>query len=560
MPKSELNDTASLSPNAQRLLAVMRNKRQYSRAELLQATDMDASDWKASIDALLEAQAVVKIGIGRATQYYLPEPKPAPAQIDEQLNKPTTIRRRTAMVRPSSSDTSADGAVYGSKGLDLAPPQETTLNNRENPKKEHKNTAESQEQSRENAPTSPQKEFMERRITPSILSNSPYALPVTGSIKNQIAATTTGKHKTVFVGSSRANFASSLPPVHRPPSSSAPKTISRQHPALAKNDETLRRPNLREPKLIPLPIASFRNDRAGRYEINEEDLRAALKLDATELFLPLLSTSNITQHFWHAFSAIANSGGGTILFGVRTPRNGKYFIKGVRQHRELVENLHTHIAKSSISSEFITDYKDILSTKLCKKTIVVVKVDKSKLSTLPVFVGFDSFSKKPRHGCFIIKDHFVQKCTEEECKTLWQAYIGECEADWDQSSTLRFAPSGKHRSIAADDTPEPARTITEKPSASGLFHKVGMRPPAINSLLRERLIEIAEPAHSFQRLPLSRMCEIATEMCRLAALSIDDLSLLLDRKKPSISKNLIPRLMLDPRMHFDESTQCFFYI
>ncbi|MFA5625176.1 MAG: hypothetical protein WC966_09015 [Bradymonadales bacterium] len=552
MPDSVQNNDFNVSPEAKRVLSAMRGTKQYSRSELVESTGIALASWKTVVDELLETQAIERVGAGRATQYQLTakarEHQEKELMQDAQsLSRPPTVRRRTAVVRPSSTDgAQVEGSFYGSRGLDLADsPNDSAASKNERSKDEQnaRNAHERHNRDRDKA--------NKRLPSGSLLSNTPYSFPVTGSIKQQVAAAaaTTGKFKTIFVRSSKGTHPAAIPP---PRSNSNQKTISRQHPALAEAKQATRRPIIKAPKLTPLPISSFRGDHSGRNEIDASELRKALKIDAEEALITMLSTSKLTHLFWTAFSAIANSGGGTIVLGIRPPHNEKFFIKGVRQYRELVEQLRTKPPERETISDFVVHTKDIYTARVCRKNVVVIKIIREELLPQPVYVGLDSFCKKPRKGCFILKDNAVSKCSEEECKALWSHYLGNEEADWQQSETPRATPTIKHRSISSDDQTHADANVGHA--------KATIRPPLLNDALRERLFEIAEPAHNFQRLPLTRLCEITTELCRHASLTADDIAKLIDRKRSNVINRIIPRLLQDPRMHHDRKSDTYYYL
>ena len=81
-------------------------------------------------------------------------------------------------------------------------------------------------------------------------------------------------------------------------------------------------------------------------------------------------------------------------------------------------------------------------------------------------------------------------------------------------------------------------------------------PPAVADMDRTILDEIAEPAVSHPRIPATRLCEIAVNLCRHARIKPSEFADILHRKYQVIQDKLLPKLKENPHIHVKD---CAYY-
>ena len=206
-----------------------------------------------------------------------------------------------------------------------------------------------------------------------------------------------------------------------------PESLQRPMPVSVKPRHVIKKE-----KLTPLPISSFRNSTLRRFEITHDELCENLHLSKDEVLLPLLLTDGINFHFWICLSAIANYGGGYIILGVRK-RSDAYLIKGLRKSSTLKEDILDKIRDKKLISENILKEEDMKWTKVFKRNVLCIHVDKSSIPDKPIFVGENSFSKKPREGTFTVEAGEPVKCQEEFIREKWERYASPMEIEWPEN-------------------------------------------------------------------------------------------------------------------------------
>ena len=195
------------------------------------------------------------------------------------------------------------------------------------------------------------------------------------------------------------------------------------------------------------PILSGRVIGSTRTEYSEELIRSMIGVDES---LPLfaIDCDKTCFELWSCFSAVANSGGGIILLGVR--RHGiSYVIRKNPKFDELVSSVIKEFNDRTVISDApkcrecldCTDENAGFISKCHdgKKSFMVIRVDNDTLSRLhlPIYTKLDSFGTR-KDGCYYVNDeHVVVRCNDEETKALWERfYLKNEQADWDQTGEM----------------------------------------------------------------------------------------------------------------------------
>ena len=94
----------------------------------------------------------------------------------------------------------------------------------------------------------------------------------------------------------------------------------------------------------------------------------------------------------------------------------------------------------------------------------------------------------------------------------------------------------------------------EPPAAEPAHEETSPMPPLRADADSALLEEIALPAVEHPRLPATRLCEIALELCKHARMAPSDFSDLLQRKYNVIRDKVLPKLKENPKIHVENST------
>ena len=184
--------------------------------------------------------------------------------------------------------------------------------------------------------------------------------------------------------------------------------------------------------LIPFHAASQISN-----EIADEEVRQKLGITPDDKLYTILSPRP-THELWSACSALANSGGGTLVLGLKKyvqDQNVTYFVKSIARPEEAMKIILRNFNDRSIISDCPKDPNFIKILTFGKKNVIVLQIDPSQLSNAPLFTTRDSFNMHTSKGCYLFRNGNVVHCTEEEIKALWQAKrLGQEIPDWDQTS------------------------------------------------------------------------------------------------------------------------------
>ena len=187
------------------------------------------------------------------------------------------------------------------------------------------------------------------------------------------------------------------------------------------------------------PIAPGQYTTQNNSELADEVVREKLRLKPDDLLFTILRHAP-HQEIWNAFSAIANSGGGVIILGMRKyNRDGKisYYIRSISSPETAIRKLFQKFNDRSIISDSPKDPKYIEIVEFGRKKVIAIHIQPDQLANAPVFTHLDSFNMKMNMGCYIYKNDQVVHCTEDEVKCLWtQKRLGEYKPDWNSESEI----------------------------------------------------------------------------------------------------------------------------
>ncbi|MBQ9396349.1 MAG: putative DNA binding domain-containing protein [Proteobacteria bacterium] len=189
------------------------------------------------------------------------------------------------------------------------------------------------------------------------------------------------------------------------------------------------------------PIIPFKNTVRASNEILESDVRKKLNIADDKILIAFLMPKP-NNEFWKACSALANSGGGVIILGMKkygTDGDASFFVKSIARPEEIKKNLLTAFNDRKNISDCPKNLGFIETVEFQKNKVIAVRINPEDLSSAPLFVDKNSFSTSDCAGCFVYRNGNVEHCTEEEVKQLWDlrrvkgADLDDEEIDWDQS-------------------------------------------------------------------------------------------------------------------------------
>lgn len=191
------------------------------------------------------------------------------------------------------------------------------------------------------------------------------------------------------------------------------------------------------------PIIPFKNTVRASNEIHEIEVREKIGLRNDQILISFLMPKP-NNEFWKACSAVANSGGGAIVLGMKkygTDGDASFFIKSITRPEETKKNLILAFNDRKYISDCPRDKDFIKIVEFKKSKVLVVNLNPEDMSPAPLFIDKDSFSTSECAGCFVYKNGNIEHCSEEEVKNLW--YLKRLEnleldeeIDWDQSDEL----------------------------------------------------------------------------------------------------------------------------
>ena len=266
-------------------------------------------------------------------------------------------------------------------------------------------------------------------------------IPLSGAFKRAPSTSSSGTHKSVFINNvsnrgSRSSF-SAMPPQPLPNQ-------------LHRTDTNFPMKSVSELPQRATPILAFRTA-SNNVEYSDAMIREVIGVTEG---VPLLAIDSDKTCFelWSTFSALANSGGGIIMLGVR-----KHGISYVIRKNPHIEDLLRSVQKDFNDRTVISDApreKDspFIQTRADgKKQFIVIFVDPEAIERLPVFTKLDSFGAQ-KDGCYCIKNNEVVRCNDEETKALWQKfYLVDEQPDWNQTGELLRVDMSRKLQLAQID-------------------------------------------------------------------------------------------------------------
>ena len=192
------------------------------------------------------------------------------------------------------------------------------------------------------------------------------------------------------------------------------------------------------------PIIPFKNTVRASNEIHESDVRKKIGLADDKILIAFLMPKP-NNEFWRACSAVANSGGGAIILGMKKygkDGDASFFVKKIARPEEVKKTLFTAFNDRKYISDCPRDMGFIETVEFLKNKVVVVRINPEDMSPAPLFLDKDSFSMAEGAGCFLYKNGNVEHCTEEEVKQLWDLKrlkntdLADEEIDWEQSDEI----------------------------------------------------------------------------------------------------------------------------
>ena len=171
-------------------------------------------------------------------------------------------------------------------------------------------------------------------------------------------------------------------------------------------------------------------------EVSDDEVRQKLNLAPDDKLYTILSPRP-THELWSACSALANSGGGTLVLGLKKyvqDQNITYFVKSIARPEDAMKVILRNFNDRSVISDCPKDPNFIKTINFGKKTVIALQIDPAQLSNAPLFTTRDSFNMHTTKGCYIYRNGEIIHCSEDEIKMLWQAKRLGCELpDWEQT-------------------------------------------------------------------------------------------------------------------------------
>lgn len=279
-------------------------------------------------------------------------------------------------------------------------------------------------------------------------------------------------HKAVYINKPKGRLASNTSPFNIPPSP-LDQTIERSDGVVPITNPDARKTN------VPLIPHSALNNTSS--EIPEIEVRTLLNIPLTA---PLIAILSPMPHFniWSSCSALANSGGGYIVLGMRKYVKDtaiSYYVKNVNTPDNAVKNILKCFNDRDIISDCPKDPSFISVGNIKKKHVIVINVDPALFAPAPVYLMRNSYGMKTREGCFIYKDNTICACTVDEVKNLWlQRRLGSDTPDWNQTSEQAdIKLTRKKRLHLPEQIDDAVRPLSRKVSTYGQPVAVCKMPP-----------------------------------------------------------------------------------
>lgn len=264
-----------------------------------------------------------------------------------------------------------------------------------------------------------------------MLSNSAEFRKIDSDASRLGATTSSSGHKAVFI--------------NRPTPRNAPPSRSMFTPmppsgmdalGLERSDGELRLRDNYE-KITRQPLIPFHATTQTSNEVTDEEVRQKLNISPDARLYTILSPRP-THELWAACSALANSGGGTLVLGLKKYVQNQevtYYIKPIARPEDAMKTILRNFNDRSVISDCPKDPSFIKVVNFGKKTVIAMQIDPAQLANAPLFTTRDSFNMHTTKGCYLYRNGEVVHCTEDEIKLLWQTKrLGSELPDWDQTS------------------------------------------------------------------------------------------------------------------------------
>ena len=261
-------------------------------------------------------------------------------------------------------------------------------------------------------------------------------------------------HKAVFINSpaprrndSRPAFSAPMPPSDAPQMERSDGMFAQRNPSFRRHQE---------PIIPEFALTTTNND------VPDEEVREALQIPSNIPLIAILSPRP-SYEIWASCSALANSGGGYIVLGMRKyvkDGNVTYFIKSVTTPEEAIKNIFRNFNDRNLISDCPKDPSFITTKTLHKKNLIVMHIDPALFGPAPVYTTRDSFGMKTMQGCFMYLDGEIVHCSQDEVKNLWtQKRLEKETPDWNQDAPQLDVEMSKkihlHLPSPADDDIRP---------------------------------------------------------------------------------------------------------
>ncbi len=303
--------------------------------------------------------------------------------------------------------------------------------------------------------------FFDRKISQQMTAKAIPSrdIPVSGSFKRIPSSTTlSGINKSVYVNTVSNTSKPSVAPSRSMFTGMPPQSFNQD---MHRTDTNFKLTPVSELPERTAPILAHHSTAATREEYSEDMIRTICQdndvSNALNPMLPLIAISDDTtsHQLWSSFSALANSGGGFILLGVR--KHGiSYRFNKIPSLEDKLKIIAKEFGDRSIISDSPKggDFIRVCSEGKSKKQFITIIVNPDMIERLPVYTKLDSFGDK-RDGCYCLKNGEVTHCSEDETKALWKRfYLLEYNADWDQSGEMLATEMSRKLSLEKIEPPE----------------------------------------------------------------------------------------------------------
>ena len=415
-----------LSPRAQNVFKAFEPNQVYSRSQLFEKLDISVSGWNRAIAELVEADLVLRTGDRRGARYQLSQNAPRQGELFGQVQSAVDEAKALAHVQPKSLSPKEDTSQLDEQSAAIAVQGRTSA-------KEAGTEAADQEATA----TEPAEDAPETTAQVSATEDElqPKGSPETAAQLSQ----------------QDESSATSLEPAAATPEQSLDSGASASSKAS--------QPAFNYASLISdLPIweqrSSARKNERRRFEMGEPELREIASIPPGQPMVAMVENATQRAEFWNTIVALANSGGGWVIVGVRTRDGLDFFVKGLRDASDLRHRLAQEVRDRARISHPPFSSRSIRKLEIRRRQVLVIRVRCLSIFP-PLYAGFDSYSKRPHQGVFVIRRRQVVKCTPAEVEAMWR--------HWVEPDELKFLPPPQRERVAAFSAPSPQPKAPKTP-------------------------------------------------------------------------------------------------